>query len=1087
MFRLLRGAIYRPLVRMENRQATFAPVPDKPDFPGEERKILDYWTRIDAFQTSLRMSEGRPEYSFYDGPPFATGKPHYGHIAAGTIKDVVTRYAHQNGFHVERRFGWDCHGLPIEFEINKEYGIRTKKDVLEIGIPKYNELCRGIVMRYSGVWREQVTRLGRWIDFDNDYKTMDINFMESCWWVFKQIWEKGLIYSSCRVMPYSCGCNTVLSNFEANLNYKDVVDPSVIITFPLLSEPQTSILAWTTTPWTLPTNLALAVKGEFTYVKFRPAGSDQNYIVCQELLPKVLDMLKITEFVEVEKLLGEQLVGLEYQPLFDYFVDHKERGCFKVYTSDHVTAEAGTGIVHMAPYGEEDFALFMKHGLVKGDAPPDTLDENGHFNTSAPDFEGMYFKDANKPILKKLKNDNRLLFNGNFPHSYPHCWRSDSPLIYRPVKSWFMKVEQLKEDLLRNNLKATWVPAFVQEKRFHNWLADARDWCFSRNRFWGNPIPLWVSDDGTEVVCVESVQQLKDLTGEQDITDLHREHVDHLTITSKSGKVLRRIEEVFDCWYESGTMPFAQCHYPFDISEEDFVKRFPADFIAEGLDQTRGWFYTLNVVSTALRNEHPFKNLIVNGLVLAEDGQKMSKSKQNYTDPMLIVEKYGADAIRLYLVSSPLVRSEPLKFVDAGVEFTVRDVFLPWFNAYRFLIQNATRFELTTGSKYIFDPSTKGRTSNLMDRWILAETQALLAFVRNEMDHYRLYTVVPELLRFLNSLTNWYLRLNRSRIKGELGLTEWKYGLDVLFDSILNVSVLMAPFTPFITEEIYQNLKVALPEGSEFLQESIHFVMIPKPDESLHDPSILKAVSLMQAVIELGRRVRDQKKISLKKPVKQVVVIQRDAEELEILRPLLHYLNEELNTWEILLEGETPTNIKLTADPNQKALGFRLKGAFNKAFKAAIAELTKEQLLEYESNKTLTLNGVELVEGDLEVKRQYEGGDATFGSTSNGKTIVAVDITQNEQIIKTGAARELANRVQKLRKSSGLNVGDDVVLVYQAPGPFFASVLETTSTVLNTILKIPILPQAEPEHRFIAEGDVEVEDETLKFALYWRV
>jgi isoleucyl-tRNA synthetase len=1071
---------------MDYHPPTFTLVAEKPDFAGEELKILSYWEQIDAFQTSLKMSEGRPEYSFYDGPPFATGTPHYGHITVGTIKDVVTRYAHQNGFHVERRFGWDCHGLPIEFEINKQYGIKTKKDVLEIGIPRYNELCRSIVMRYSGVWKEQVTRLGRWIDFDNDYKTMDLNFMESCWWVFKQIWDKGLVYSSCRVMPYSCGCNSVLSNFEATLNYKDVQDPSVVITFPLLSDPQTSILAWTTTPWTLPTNLAVAVRSDFTYVKFRPASSDQTYIVCQELLPKVLEMMKVTEYEALETLLGEQLVGLEYQPLFEYFVDHREKGCFRVYSSDHVTAEAGTGIVHLAPFGEEDFALFLKHGLVRPDCPPDPLDENGHFTAAAPDLEGMYFKDANRPILKKLKADGRLVFDGQLSHSYPHCWRSDSPLIYRPVKGWFMKVESIKEDLLRNNLKATWVPAFVQEKRFHNWLADAQDWCLSRSRFWGNPIPLWVSEDGEEVLCVESVQQLKDLTGATEITDLHREHVDGLTIISPtSGKVLRRIEEVFDCWYESGSMPFAHCHYPFDISEEDFAKRFPADFIAEGLDQTRGWFYTLNVVSTALRNEPPFKNLIVNGLV-AEDGQKMSQRKKNYTDPMLVVDEFGADAVRLYLVSSPLVRAEPVKFVGLAVKHTVRDVFLPWYNVYRFLTQNATRYETETGDKYVYDPSTKHVTTNLMDRWVLAETQALLAFVRNEMDHYRLYTVIPELLHFLNSLTNWYVRLNRSRLKGEVGRAEWKLGLDVLFDSVLNLSILMAPFTPFITEMIYQNLRATLPEGSEHFQASIHFVMIPHPDQSLNDPAILRAVSLMQNVIELARRVRDQQKISPKRPVKQVVVIQSDLEALEELRPLLPYVNEELNTWEILLEQETSTNIKLSAEPNHRAIGKRLNKAYSKELKAAIAQLTKEELIQFESCRVLRVGEVELLEGDLEVQRQYEGGDSTFSSASIGRTIVAVDTTQNEMIIKTGAARELANRVQKLRKSSGLNVGDDVELVYQAPGPFFTSVLESTSALLNTILKIPILAQADPTHRLIAEGEVEAEGEKLGFALYWR-
>lgn len=453
---------------MATQAGNFRGIPEKISFPDEEEKILELWKELDAFQTSLKQNAGNKKYTFYDGPPFATGLPHYGHIAAGTIKDVVTRYFHQSGFDVERRFGWDCHGLPIEFEIDKQEGIRSRREVLEMGIGVYNEKCRGIVMRYSEEWRSRVTRLGRWIDFDADYKTMDLGFMESVWWVFKQLFDKGLVYRSSRVMPYSVGCSTVLSNFEANMNYRVVSDPSIIVNFPLVSDGDTALIAWTTTPWTLTSNLALAVHPTLSYVKIRAKGSSKSYVLCEDLLASVTKQLKMSSFDIIEKFPGSSLAGTEYVPLFEYYSGLRAQGCFKVYTAEFVTNESGTGIVHCAPYGEEDFKLFQAHGLVSADNPPDPLDENGVFTAAAPELQGLYFKDADEPIKKHLKAQGRVMALGTHQHSYPFCWRSNTPLIYRPIKSWFIRVEQLKEDLLRNNAAARWVPAFVQEKRFHN-------------------------------------------------------------------------------------------------------------------------------------------------------------------------------------------------------------------------------------------------------------------------------------------------------------------------------------------------------------------------------------------------------------------------------------------------------------------------------------------------------------------------------------------------------------------------------------------------------------------------------------------
>jgi len=1059
----------------------FHKVAEKVHFSQEEQTVLEFWTKIGAFQKSLQLSKGRPHYTFYDGPPFATGLPHYGHIAAGTIKDVVTRYWHQNGFYVDRRFGWDCHGLPVEFEIDKAENIRTRKQVLDLGIEQYNRKCRGIVMRYSEEWEKVVTRLGRWIDFENDYKTMDLEFMESVWWVFKEVFKKDLVYRSSRVMPYSCGCGTVLSNFEANLNYKEVRDPSVVVSFAL--EKGEEVLAWTTTPWTLPSNLALAVNPEFTYVKFQPLNSDKVYIVCEDLLETTLKLLKVSEHTVLEKFKGQQLEGLKYEPLFPYFESFAEKGCFQIYCADFVTKETGTGVVHCAPYGEEDFNLFVKHKLVSTESPPDALDENGKFTSLVPELEGVLFSESNKKIQKLLKEKNRLLHSGVHVHSYPYCWRSDTPLIYRPVSSWFIEVESLKQDLLKNNTKATWIPKFVQEKRFHNWLEDAKDWCFSRNRFWGNPIPLWVSEDFEEVVCVGSIEELKELTGVKEVNDLHRESIDHLTIPSKLGKGhLKRVEEVFDCWFESGSMPYAQCHYPFSVSQEEFRKRFPADFIAEGLDQTRGWFYTLLVIGTALFNQNPFKNLVVNGLVLAADGTKMSKSKGNYTDPMKIVEQLGADSIRLYLVNSPLVKAEPLKFVDQDVKNIVKEVFLPWYNAYRFFVQNAQRFELVHKQTYSFDPDSVPKAHNFMDKWIVAASQNLIKNVRHEMDNYRLYTVLPSLLGFLDNLTNWYVRLNRYRLKGETSFSDCKAALDVMFSTLLDFTVLMAPFTPFLTEKLYQNLKLGLPLDSR--EESVHFTMIPQFKRELIDEAIETSVSRMQTVIEVGRKLRDQKRLPLKTPLACLKVIHREDKYLDSLKPVIPYIQKELNCLEVFLEKENKNLVKLKALPNNPVLGARLGKSFNKELREAISNLSSEEVSNFESNHRIVVKGVELSKDELVIKRSYEQLGENLESGGDNDVVVVLDCTQSEDLKKLGAARELVNKVQRLRKTSGLSIQDKVQLVYEEPTHFYKSILEDYTNFLTQNLKIPLSRVPFEDYKYVAAGTVEHNCQVFSFSLY---
>jgi isoleucyl-tRNA synthetase len=529
-------------------------IPTNISFPKEEEKVLKFWKEIEAFKTSLALSRDRKPFVFYDGPPFATGLPHYGHLLAGTIKDVVTRYAHSTGHYVERRNGWDTHGLPVEYEIDKTLGIKGPEDVMKMGIPAYNAHCRSIVMKYAGEWEKTITRMGRWIDFENDYKTLDPSFMESVWWVFSQLFAKGLVYRGFRVMHYSPGCSTVLSNFEATSNYKTVSDPAVVVSFPLVDDPNTSFLAWTTTPWTLPSNLALCVNPAFVYVKIKDGETGSLYILAEDRLDILYKDPKKAKFTVEEKFKGSDLVGKKYVPLFDYFADRKEHA-FRVISDGYVTNDSGTGIVHQAPaFGEDDYRVCKATKIVTGESDlPCPLDASGKFTDEVSDFAGLFFKDADKPIQKELKQRGRLIRQTQISHEYPFCWRSDTPLIYKAVPSWFVRVEPVIDKLLKNNDATYWVPSNLKDGRFKNWLANARDWNISRSRYWGTPIPLWVSDDLEEIVAVSSIEELHKLTGDTSITDIHRDKIDHLTIPSKQGKgVLRRIPEVFDCWFESG-------------------------------------------------------------------------------------------------------------------------------------------------------------------------------------------------------------------------------------------------------------------------------------------------------------------------------------------------------------------------------------------------------------------------------------------------------------------------------------------------------------------------------------------------------
>jgi len=1092
-------------------------LPPTLNFAKVEEEIFEIWKKNKAFETQDRLSKerGDKEYTFYDGPPFATGLPHYGHILAGTIKDVVTRYAAQTNHHVERRAGWDCHGLPVEYEIDQKLGIKGRDDVLEMGIDNYNEECRSIVLRYTKEWENTVQRLGRWIDFDNDYKTMDVTFMESVWWVFSQLYKKNLVYRGYKVMPFSTACGTPISNFEAGLNYKNVKDPSIVVTFPLLDDPDTCLVAWTTTPWTLPSNIALCVHPTFEYITIQDKKTLKKYILAKTRLCQLYPVMntkkwkpeKAKDLYDIlETQVGKDLFGTKYVPIFDYFKGDSDN-YFTILMDNYVTDETGTGIVHQAPaFGEDDYRVCLSNKLIiKGQELPCPVDVNGNFTSKVPEVQGLHVKKADGKLLEILKENNRLYSKEVFEHSYPYCWRSDTPLIYKAVPSWFVKVEDIKDDLVHNNTKTNWVPATVGENRFHKWLVDARDWAVSRNRFWGTPMPIWTNDDFTDVVCIGSIEELSRKSGKpvDEIQDIHRHFVDDITIPSEKfpGTILRRIDEVFDCWFESGSMPYAQKHYPFE-NKELFESTFPADFVAEGLDQTRGWFYTLMVLGTALFNKPAFKNLICNGLVLASDGKKMSKRLKNYPDPMLVISKYGADALRMYLINSPVVRAEPLKFQEQGVLQVIKDVFLPWYNAFRFFVQNVSRWEDTTSKKFIPDFKVVECTQNPTDVWIVAATQKLIQYVHQEMQAYRLYTVMPALVSFVVQLSNWYIRLNRERLKAADGdddnADDCVVGLQVLYHVLLDVCILMAPVTPFFTEYLYQHLRKYQSSYEEKTEidtnpvikgksNSVHYLTLPAYTPELLNDDAVKSMTTLQSIVECGRNLREKRNISLRIPVKTMYVILRHATEstLKAINGVLKpYIESELNAWEFIVVSKEEEDqwVKLSLTPNFTVLGKKL-GKKMKAVKTFIDKMSHSDAIQALEKGSIVIDDI-TIDTNTEVtsKLSFARTDPQYEamSTPCGSMVLAIDCTQDAAILAAGKCREFINAIQQLRKSSGIEISDSVDVFYKVHDTMttnsdknseeeFNAMVQQNHSILLSKLKgtVPLPFQYKPEHSVV--------------------
>ncbi|MDA3798249.1 MAG: isoleucine--tRNA ligase [Kiritimatiellae bacterium] len=980
-------------------------VSNRDNFPSVEEESLDFWEKNNTFQKQLDKNRNNEEFVFYDGPPFATGLPHYGHLLAGTIKDIIPRYQSMKGYYVDRRFGWDCHGLPIEALAQEALGLSGTAAIQEAGVDVFNEQCRSMVQTYVEEWRRTVTRMGRWVDFDNDYKTMDPTYMESIWWVFKQLWDQDRIYKAYRIMPYSWKLTTPLSNFEAGNNYKDVHDPAITVRFKIIDHPwgNAYFLAWTTTPWTLPSNLALCVGPDVDYVAVKDAKSegDEVYLMAKA---RVSAYYKNEEdYVVVAEMKGSEIAGKTYEPLFPYFEGREN--CFQILQDDFVTTEDGTGIVHMAPaYGEDDYRICSDVGIEL----VDPLDRECNFGPLVPEYAGQFCKDADKAIIRRLKDEGKLIHQNTIKHSYPFCDRTDTPLVYRAIEAWYVRVTDLRDELVENNEQIHWVPANVGEKRFGNWLKNANDWNISRNRFWGSCIPIWINEEDSEdMICVGSVEELEELSGVK-VYDLHKHFVDEILI-KKDDKTYRRTPEVLDCWFESGSMPYAQCHYPFE-NKETFEKHFPGDFIAEGLDQTRGWFYTLTVLSTALFKRPAFKNVVVNGLILAEDGKKMSKRLKNYPDPTELINSYGADAIRLYMINSPVVRAEELKFSEDGVKHLMRDILIPLWNSYSFLVTYANI------DNWEADSGVPKKPTNVLDLWIRSSLETLIEDVSDAMDNYELQRAVRPFVSFIDNLTNWYIRRSRRRFWKSQDDGDKQQAYATLHYVLLQLSKIAAPFIPMISESIYQNLK------TDDMPESVHLCDFPSTNEDEKDVILEKQMALVMTIVKMGRLLRTDNNLKVRQPLATIHAVTKDKESLEHIETLQDIIKDELNVKAVITSDDEGALADYQAKAAFKNLGPKLGPKVKFAAKK-IAKLSSEDVAIIVNGGSVDITiedtTIALDSNDVIVERVPKEGLVV---AAEGDVLVAIETQLTPELIQEGLGRELVNKIQNMRKTAEYEV-----------------------------------------------------------------
>ncbi len=964
-------------------------------YPEIERRVLEHWDADDTFVASVEQrpagADGSNEYVFYDGPPFANGLPHYGHLLTGYVKDLVPRYQTMRGHRVERRFGWDCHGLPAEVKAEKDLGINSKAEVLELGIAAFNDVCRKSVLQYTRDWEHYVTRQARWVDFDNDYKTLDLDYMESVMWAFKTLHDKGLIYEGFRVLPYCWRCETPLSNTETRMDdvYRPRQDPAVTVAFTL--ETGEKVLVWTTTPWTLPSNLALAVGPDIDYVVVEREGT--RYIVGEARLIDYEPELGDAEVVGTLK--GSALVGRRYTPLFDFL--QGTPNAFQVLSGDFVSTEEGTGIVHLAPaYGEDDQLACAAAGIPVRV----TVDDHTRFTSTVPDYEGLQVFEANPRIADDLRVAGALLRHDTYEHPYPHCWRCDTPLVYKAVSSWFVEVTRFRDRMVELNQEITWVPDHVRDGSMGKWLENARDWSISRNRFWGSPIPVWRSDDPNHprVDVYGSLDEIERDFGVRP-TDLHRPFVDDLVRRNPDDptgrSMMRRVPEVLDCWFESGSMPFAQVHYPFENAEW-FEHHYPGDFIVEYIAQTRGWFYTLHVLATALFDRPAFVNCVAHGIVLGSDGRKMSKSLGNYPDVYEMFDSYGADAMRWFLMASPIVRGGDLIVTERGIRDSVRQVLNPLWSANYFF----TLYANADGH----DAVARVDSANVLDRYILAKLAHLVADVTAAMDVYDISGACGQVRSFFDALTNWYIRRSRDRFwSGDPD------AFDTLYTVLETTCRVAAPLLPMISEEIWRGLTG---------DRSVHLQDWPAASALPRDDDLVATMDHVRDVCSAALSLRETKRLRVRLPLASLTVATPDA---EALAPFTDIIADEVNVKQVRLQPDVDAACSTVLTVNPRALGPRLGADVQRVIKAAKSgDWTVD-------DHTVTAGGVELAAGEYELRlvpAEPERSAALPGDAG----VVVLDTDVTPEFEAEGRARDVVRLIQQARRDAGLDISDRIAL-----------------------------------------------------------
>ncbi len=983
---------------------TYPQVDPQPNFPAIETETLKFWQQDNTFAASVEQhastGDASNEFVFYDGPPFANGLPHYGHLLTGFVKDAVPRYQTMRGKRVERRFGWDCHGLPAEAEAERQLGISGTQAITDYGIDKFNEYCKVSVLQYTADWERYVTRQARWVDFANDYKTLDTPYMESVMWAFKALWDKGLIYEGFRVLPYSWALETPLSNTETRMDdaYKMVQDPALTVAFVL--ESGDSLLAWTTTPWTLPSNLALAVAPDVDYVRVR--HNDTVYVLAEARLSAYSKELDGAEVLGTVR--GSELVGQSYTPLFPYFSGRP--GAFRVFGGEFVTTEDGTGVVHMAPgFGEDDYQVCKENGIEL--VVP--VNSRGEFTQEVPDYAGIQVFEANPLIIRALKERGVVLRHETYDHSYPHCWRTGKPLIYMALSSWFVNVTAVKDRMVALNQEIRWVPEHLKDGSFGKWLENARDWNISRNRFWGSPIPVWRSDNPEfpRIDVYGSVAELERDFGVK-VTELHRPVVDDLVRPNPddpSGKsMMRRVPEVLDCWFESGSMPFAQVHYPFE-NQEWFEQHNPGDFIVEYIGQTRGWFYTLHVLATALFDRPAFSTCVSHGIVLGADGQKMSKSLRNYPDPMGVFDNYGADAMRWYLLSSSILRGSDFAVTEEGIRDTVRQVMLPLWNSWYFLSLYANAEGKSGKVDYSSD--------NVLDTYIFSKLHHLVNDTTASMDAYDLFNACQQVRTFLDVLTNWYIRRSRNRFWS--GDQQAINTLHTVLDVLTRVA---APLLPLITEQVYIGLT-----GNR----SVHLTEWPVAADIPVDNELVVVMDQVRDVCSTTLSLRKSHSRRVRLPLASLTV----ASPLALgLQPFVSIITEEVNVREVKLTADVAGVARHELQVVPAALGPRLGGDTQKVIVAVKKGDWKQQ------GDVVVAGGYELQPHEYQLKLLAAVGDAETTASSalpDGKGVVLLDIALTPELLAEGTARDIVRIVQQTRREADLGVSDRIHLILGLP------------------------------------------------------